>query len=76
MRRHIPLSQRSALEIRQQAERYSEMASSARTAEAKQGLEMLAVRFAALAEQRQAQIVGVAKVLRIDRGPVERIGGT
>ena len=55
MRRHIPLSQRSALEIRHQAERYSEMASSARTAEAKQGLEMLAARFAALAEQRQAQ---------------------
>jgi hypothetical protein len=54
MQRYVPLSQRSPDEIRTQAELYRKMATTARTPEAKRGLENLAVRFAALAEQRGA----------------------
>jgi hypothetical protein len=54
MRKFVPLSQRSSGEIRAQAELYQEMATTARTPEAKRGLEALAVRFAALGDQRAA----------------------
>ena len=47
MQRYVPLSQRSPDEIRTQAELYRKMATTARTPEAKRGLENLAVRFAA-----------------------------
>jgi hypothetical protein len=53
MERYVPLSQRSPDEIRAQAELYQEMAASARTPEAKRGLEKLMVRLIALAEQRR-----------------------
>jgi hypothetical protein len=53
MQKYVPLSQRSPDQIRAQAEMYQEMATTARTPEAKRGLETLAVRFAALAEQRE-----------------------
>lgn len=55
MRRPIPLGQRSAREIKAQAEEYREMAENARTPEAKRSLETLAVRFAQLADQREAE---------------------
>jgi hypothetical protein len=54
MRKFVPLSQRSSDEIRAQAELYQEMAATARTPEAKRGLEALVVRFAALADQQAA----------------------
>lgn len=54
MRKHVPLSQRSPDEIRAQADSYQEMAATSRTPEAKHGLEALAVRLAALADQREA----------------------
>jgi len=54
MTKYVPLSQRSPDEIRAQAELYQEMAASARTPEAKRGLETLVRRFVALAEQRLA----------------------
>lgn len=54
MRKYTPLSNRSADEIRAQGELYLEMAATARTPEAKRGLEALAVRLAALAERREA----------------------
>jgi hypothetical protein len=53
MEKYVPLSQRSPDEIRTQAELYREMAATARTPEAKRGLQTLAVRFATLAERRQ-----------------------
>ncbi len=52
---YVPLSQRSALELRNQAEEFRALAATARTLQAKQGLEMLAVRFANLADRREAQ---------------------
>lgn len=52
MKKYVPLSRRSPDEIRAQAELYQEMAASARTPEAKLGLEKLVVRLLALAEQR------------------------
>jgi len=54
MHKYLPLSQRSSDEIRAQGETYQEMAATARTPEAKRGLESLAVRFAALADKREA----------------------
>jgi hypothetical protein len=54
MHTYVPLSQRSPDEIRDQGEIYQEMAATARTPEAKRGLEALAVRLAALAEQLEA----------------------
>jgi hypothetical protein len=55
MRHYVPLSQRSADQIRSQGETYLAMAATARTPEAKRGLEALAVRFAALADQRDSE---------------------
>ena len=55
MQKYVPLRQRSADQIRSQAELYAEMAATARTPEAKRGLEGLAVRFAMLADQREAE---------------------
>jgi hypothetical protein len=52
---HIPLSARSSQEIRAQAETYLRMAQSARTADAKRGLEAVAARFAAIAARREAE---------------------
>jgi len=46
---YVPLSQRSSQEVWAQAETYSRMARTARTPEAKRGLEVLAERLAALA---------------------------
>jgi hypothetical protein len=54
MQKFVPLSQRSSDEIRNQAELYQEMATTARTPEARRGLEALVVRFAALADQLAA----------------------
>ena len=54
MRPYVPLSQRSPAAIRHQSELYRAMAATARTAQAKRGLEVLAVRFAALADRREA----------------------
>jgi hypothetical protein len=54
MRQYVPLSQRSPEDIRTQGELYKAMAATARTPEAKRGLEALAVRFAAMADQREA----------------------
>jgi hypothetical protein len=54
MRYHIPLSQRSAQEIRAQGEMYRQMATTARTAVVKRGLELLAVRLTAIADRRGA----------------------
>jgi hypothetical protein len=53
MQKYVPLSQRSPEQIRTQAELYQEMAATARTPDAKRGLEALAARFAALADQRE-----------------------
>ena len=52
MRTYVPLNERSPAEIRAQAALYEEMAASARTPEVKLGLEKLARRFVALADQR------------------------
>lgn len=52
---YVPLSQRSSKEIRAQGEVYCRMARTARTPEAKSGLEALAVRFAALAARLEAE---------------------
>jgi hypothetical protein len=54
MRKYIPLSQRSPEMIRAQAAMYPEMAATARTAEAKRGLEKLAVLMSGLADKREA----------------------
>ena len=54
MTQYVPLSQRSADEIRAQAELYQQMAATARTPEAKRGLENLVLRLVALAERRLA----------------------
>jgi hypothetical protein len=54
MGKHVPLSQRTAQEIRAQGETYLRMAATARTAVAKRGLEALAVRFTAMADRREA----------------------
>lgn len=54
MTKYVPLSRRSPDEIRAQAKLYQEMAASARTPEAKLGLEKLVVRLIALADERLA----------------------
>jgi hypothetical protein len=54
MRRYVPLSQRSPQDIRVQGETYLHMAATARTAVTKVGLAALAVRFAAMADRREA----------------------
>ena len=48
-----PLAGLSAAELRQRAEQYRQMAATARTPEALQGLSKLAERFDALADQRE-----------------------
>jgi hypothetical protein len=52
MQKYTPLSQRPHHEILAQAEHYLEMAATARTPQAKRGLEALAVRLVALADRR------------------------
>lgn len=56
MKPYRPLSERTPLELRVQAEEYRGMAATARTMEAKTSLESLAVRFDALAEERERKI--------------------
>ena len=51
---YVPLSQRSPARLRAQAAAYREMAATARSPEAKNGLEKLVVRLARLADQREA----------------------
>ncbi len=55
MRKHVPLSLRPPAELRGQAERYRQMAATARTPEAKRGLESLANRFTLLADRRETE---------------------
>jgi hypothetical protein len=54
MQKYMPLSQRPHHEILAQAELYLEMAATARTPQAKRGLETLAARLVALADRRAA----------------------
>jgi len=52
---HIPLSQRSAAQLRAQAEQYRRMAATARMADTEISLLKLAIRFDALADRREAE---------------------
>ena len=52
---HIPLSQRSAAQLRAQAEQYRHMAATARMADTEISLLKLAIRFDALADRREAE---------------------
>jgi hypothetical protein len=65
MRYHVPLSQRSALEIRAQGEMYRQMATTARTPVAKRGLELLAVRWTAIADRRGPAANGLRPSLTV-----------
>jgi Arc/MetJ family transcription regulator len=51
MQKYVPLSQRSPTEILTQADLYQEMATAARTPEARHSLEALVVRLVALADR-------------------------
>jgi hypothetical protein len=53
-RPYIPLSQRPAVDLRAESERYQAMAETARTAVARRGLQALALRLAARADEREA----------------------
>ena len=55
---HIPLSQRSAAQLRAQAEQYRHMAATARMADTEISLLKLAIRFDALADRREAEAGG------------------
>jgi hypothetical protein len=57
-RKYIPLTQRPYQEIRAEADKYREMAATARSATAKRGLEALAARFSALADRMEAEQTG------------------
>lgn len=54
MQNYVPLSQRPRHEIMAQAELYQEMSTTARTPQAKRGLEALAARLFALADRGPA----------------------
>jgi len=55
---HIPLSLRSAAQLRAQAEQYRRMAATARMADTETSLLKLAIRFDALADQREREALG------------------
>jgi hypothetical protein len=55
MREYIPLGERSARTLRVQAERYRQMATTARTQQVQRGLADLAIRFTRRAVQRETE---------------------